>query len=166
MGDPKKNRKRYSAPADPWEADRIKRDKELRREYGLRNMRELWRINSLLSKYKRQAKKCAAGTTEQLEKEKKQLLDNLSKYGLLPAEASLDDVLGLTVENLLDRRLQTLVYKKKLAGTIRQARQLIVHGHVMVDGKKVTVPSYMMTLESEGLISINPVFEKIEENAQ
>lgn len=154
MGDPKKQKKAYKTPFHPWEKERIDVEKSLSREYGLKNKKEIWRVNSQLANFKAQAKKCAAATTEQLQKEKTQLIKRLQRLGLLGAEAGLDDVLGLTVDDIMQRRLQTLVVKQKLATTVKQARQFIVHGHITLDGKKVTVPSVLVTKDLEGKIAV------------
>ncbi|TRM73320.1 30S ribosomal protein S4, partial [Sulfolobus sp. A20-N-F8] len=83
----------------------------------------------------------------------KQLVGKLAKIGLLKGENStVDDILSLTEENLLERRLQTLVYKKGLANTVYQARQLIVHGHIAIGGKRVTSPGYIVSVDEEDLI--------------
>jgi len=154
MGDPKKQRKKYDTPSHPWEKERIDTEKTLTKTYGLANKKEIWRVNSLLSSFKAQAKKCAAGTTEQLQKERAQLLQRLQKLGLLTKESPLEDVLGFNTEDLLKRRLQTLVFEKKLASSISQSRQFIVHGHITVDAKKVTVPSYLVKKEEENKIGV------------
>ena len=55
---------------------------------------------------------------------------------------------GNTTENLiglLERRLDTVIYRAKFATTVFSARQLINHGHVKVNGKKVNIPSYLVT---------------------
>lgn len=157
MGDPKHPKKKYNTPRHPWEKERIETEKVLMSEYGLSNKKEIWRANSLLSKFKSQAKKCAAADTAQLKKESEQLLTRLKKFGLLKTDDTLDDVLGLSVDDLLQRRLQTIVFKKKLASSVKQGRQFIVHGHVIVNSKKVTVPSYMVSLDEESKISITGV---------
>ncbi|MDR3167629.1 MAG: 30S ribosomal protein S4 [Treponema sp.] len=57
---------------------------------------------------------------------------------------------GITGENLfvlLERRLDNVVYRLRFAVSRRQARQLVLHGHVMVNGKRVNVPSYLVRAE-------------------
>jgi len=148
MGDPRRIRNKYETPRKVWDADRIKRDKTLSATYGLKNTREVWVILQQLKKARRNAIR-NIGLGEQGLANGKPLLMRLAKLGILPAEATLDDVLSLTVENFLDRRLQTRVMKKGLARTASQARQLITHGFIAVKGRKVTVPSYMVTAEEE-----------------
>ncbi len=154
MGDPKKPKKKYRTPSMPWKKERIDTENALLKEYGLRNKTEIWRTGSLLNRFKTQAKKCATARTEQLQKERQQLLKKLQKMGLIGAKGSMDDVLSLTVEDLLNNRLQTMVFKKGLASTAKQARQLIIHGLVTVGSKKVTVPSYMVKADEQGHIAL------------
>ncbi len=154
MGDPKKPKKKYSTPSHPWEKARIDAEKAFIKEYGLVNKREIWRVNSLLSKFKAQAKKCAAADTPQLEKEKQQLITRVRSLGLLDDKGGLDEVLGLRTADLMKRRLQSVVFEKKLASTAKQARQAIVHGHVSVGGRKVTVPGHYVHKSEEAKISV------------
>ena len=84
------------------------------------------------------------------------LLKKCGRMGLLPMDGStLDDVLGLTPEAVLNRRLQTMVQRKGLAATCKQARQLIVHGHVAIEGRKVTFPGYIVKRSEEEKIAYN-----------
>ena len=122
----------------------------------MKTKRELWKVDSKLKSFAAQAKRLIALRTEQAKLESKQLLARLNRLGLLPATATLDDVLALTLKNLLDRRLQTLVFKKNLAHTLRQARQFIVHEHVLVGKRQVSSPSYLVPVSDEGMISILP----------
>ncbi len=92
----------------------------------------------------------------QAEIERKGLLSKLANQGILPDDASLDDVLALDVHRVLDRRLQTLVYMKGLSYTPKQARQMIVHGHTLVNDRKVTVPGYLVPRGEEASIAYNP----------
>jgi small subunit ribosomal protein S4 len=159
MGDPKFSRRKYDTPSHPWQGTRIKEENELLKKYGLKNKRELWKAQSTLRNYRRQARDLLARLRYgdlQAEKEKKDLLMKLANLGLLPDSASLDDVLALDLEKLLERRLQTLVYLKGLAYTPKQARQLIVHGHASVRGRKVTVPGYLVKRNEEPSIEYTP----------
>lgn len=152
MGDIKKQKKKYQTPMHPWEKERIEAERKLIEDYGLKNKTEIWRANTMFTKFKAQAKKCSTGATPQLEKERTQLLQRLRTAGLLKETGTLDDVLGLKVEDILERRLQTFVFRKQLGRTIKQARQFITHGHVTIKGRKVTVPSYMIKKDEEDKI--------------
>ena len=152
MGDPRKIKNKYETPRKLWDADRITKEGKLASAYGLKNARELWVALQELKKARRNAIRnislgeagAAAG---------KPLLERLGRLGVLPADASLDDVLSITIENFLDRRLQTRVMKKGLARTASQARQLITHGFIAVKGRKVTIPSYMVNAAEEQYVA-------------
>src|SRR5210317_1847420 len=127
MGDPRKHRKKFTFPRHPWNKDRLEEEKGYSRTYGLTNKREIYIANSLLKKYKSQAKKLVPLTTDQAEKEKKELLKKLQSLNLLTENATVADVLTITLKDIFERRLQTLVYRKNLARSIKQARQFITH---------------------------------------
>jgi len=156
MGDPKKQRKKYLRPSHPWEKDRIEAENKLLRKYGLRRKEEVWKTETLLRSFRRNARRLLTASGPQAELETKQLLEKLKRLGLISSGATLDDVLGLTIENILERRLQTIVSKKGLAKTPLQARQLVLHGHVTISGKRVTVPSYLVSVKEEGEIGLTP----------
>ena len=155
MGLARRLRKKYETPSHPWQRARIEHDKALAAEYGLKRKNEIWKMNSLLSKIRGQAKILLYDDSEQGEKEKKQLVDRLVRLGLLNEKSDLDTILGLNLNDIMDLRLQTIVYKVGLAKTANQARQLIVHGHISVDGKKVTVPSYLVMQNERGKVTYN-----------
>ena len=148
MGDPKFSRRKYETPAHPWEGERIKTENDLLMKYGLKNKRELWRAQSLIRSLRSQSRELQARTRTgdpQAKKETDQLLARCARLSLLPLEgATLNDVLVLSTEAILARRLQTVVYRKGLAYTPKQARQFIVHGHASVAGRKITVPGYIV----------------------
>lgn len=159
MGDPKLSRRKYDTPSHPWQGSRIKEENELLKKYGLKNKRELWKAQSLLRNYRRQGRDLLARLRYgdlQAQKEMKALLNKLANLGFLSESATIDDVLALDLERILERRLQTLVYFKGLAYTPKQARQLIVHGHTVVNDRKVTVPGYLVKKHEEGSIAYNP----------
>lgn len=156
MGEPKFLRKRYSSPSILWNSDRIKEETELQTKYGLKNKREVWKAKGLLRNFRRQSRELVArlrAGEKQAEKEKEQLLKRLIRLGILNENSGLDDILILDVESILSRRLQTFVYLKGLAYTPRQSRQLIVHGHTAINGRKITVPSYLVRRDEENSIS-------------
>jgi small subunit ribosomal protein S4 len=156
MGDPKFSRKKYDTPSHPWQAARIKEENELLKKYGLKNKTEAWKAQSYLRALRRQSRELQARLRigdPQAEKEFKALILRVVRLGLLPDNATLDDILALNIESILGRRLQTLVYQKGLAGTLPQARQMIVHGHIGVGSRKVRVPGYLVKqLESENIV--------------
>ncbi|HLD60247.1 MAG TPA: 30S ribosomal protein S4 [Candidatus Bilamarchaeaceae archaeon] len=153
MGDPPKLRNKYSRPQRLWDVDRLKNEKGLKREFGLKNMRELWMTETQLKKYRREARRLLALTQEERENSEQKVLSKLVKLGVLKDGASLDDVLSLSVRDFLERRLQTIVKRKDMARTMVQSRQLITHGFISVNDQRVSVPSYLVDAKTEGSIS-------------
>ncbi|NLT36541.1 MAG: 30S ribosomal protein S4 [Methanomassiliicoccus sp.] len=159
MGDPKFSRRSFDAPSHPWRGERIKTETEICNAFGLKSKRELWKAQAILRNLRNQSKQLQARVRlddEQAKLEASLLLKKCGRMGLLPMDGStLDDVLGLTQETVLNRRLQTLVQRRGLAATCKQARQLIVHGHVAIDGRKVTIPGYIVKRSEEEKIAFN-----------
>ena len=152
------NTKRYETPNHPFQGERIAEESGLTGKYGLKNKEELWRAESELRKYRREARTLigeAGGDVEGAEREGEQFLARLKRLGILGSEDSLDDVLALSVTDILERRLQTQVYRKGYANTADQARQFITHGHIVVDGRRVRVPSYKLDVDEEGTIGFD-----------
>ena len=156
MGDPGKIRKKYDTPSHPWQSARIEEERKVLNEYGLKNKKEIWRMETMLRDFKNQAKGLASRVDEQSKLEEKQLLDRLVSLGLLSQGESMDKVLGLNVQDVMGRRLQAFLVKKGLARTMTQARQFITHGHVLVNKKKITFPSYFVSLKDEAAIEFMP----------
>ena len=146
MGDPKFPGKHYNTPSHPWQKVRIEEERTLTQQYGLKNKKEIWKANTKIRSMRRQARKLTATSgDEQAQKEKSLLLAKLNRLGMLGQESGLEDVLRMTPENILDRRLQTQVYLQGLSSTAKQARQLIVHRHISVDGAVTRVPGMIVT---------------------
>jgi small subunit ribosomal protein S4 len=156
MGDPKKQRKKFDSPKYPWSKDRVESELRILGDYGLRNKRELWRHRTELSKYRAIARELRGRSGEDSEQKEKQLLSKLFSIGLILESSNLDNALDLTIRDVLERRLQTIVFRQGLAKTPHQARQLIVHGHISIKGKKITTPSYIVKREEETEISYSP----------
>ena len=156
MGDPKRQRKKFDTPRFPWQMDALESELKLLGEYGLRNKREIWRHKTLLSKYRSIGRSLLGMSVDQRSEQEKQLLGKLNRLGILNEESELDDVLDLTLENILDRRLQTLVFQLGLAQSMQQSRQLIAHGHIAIDGQKISAPSYLVLKGEEEKISYAP----------
>jgi len=147
----RKMRKGFKRPKTPWDDTLIEEERRLLREFGLKNKKELWRARSTLRGFRRRAREITANKDEA---DEKALLDKLVKFNILEKTHGIDDVLALTVEDILNRRLQTIVFRKNMANTVKQARQFIVHGHVRIDGRKVTFPSYFVPADEEGKIEV------------
>ena len=149
MGDPKKQRKKFETPRFRWRKDILQEELKLLGQYGLRNKHELWRHKTMLSKTRGIARSLIGKLPEERAKMENELLSRLKKLGILAETSVLDNVLDLSIEDLLERRLQTIVFRKGLARTIFQARQLITHGHVTVGNRRVTIPSYIVAKAEE-----------------
>jgi len=149
VGDPKRQRKSYATPRHPWRSDQLELELRLLGEYGLRNKRELWRYKTMLSEVRGIARSLLGRSETESSRVKQEYLSKLTKIGVLSESASIDEVLDLNIRDLLERRLQTLVYKRGLAKTLFQARQLVSHGHISIAGKIVSVPGYIVSREEE-----------------
>lgn len=152
MGDPKKPKKKFKGPTHPWQAERIEIEKGVLRDYGLLRKKEIWKANTIMQNFKVQVKKTIASPTKQSEIEGQALLTKLRRLGIISESAGMDDVLGLTVQAVLERRLQTILVRKNFALSMKQARQFILHGHITIDGRKLTSPSYLVSLDEESKI--------------
>ncbi|RKP13256.1 hypothetical protein BJ684DRAFT_20239 [Piptocephalis cylindrospora] len=116
--------KTNKVPRRPFESERIDQELKLIGEFGLRNKREIWRGNALIRR--------------------------LIRIGVLDeTKAKLDYVLGLKIEDFLERRLQTQVFKLGLAKSVHHARVLIRQKHIRVGKQVVNVPSFIVRLESQ-----------------
>lgn len=157
MGDIKRKQKLFSRPKKLYDRARMDEENILVKRYGLKNKREIWKAKTAVSKLRRRAKGLIGKDME----EQQNFFDKLSKKGFVVRDLS--DVLALTEENLFERRLQTVLFKKGIANTVKQARQLIVHKNVLVDGNVVNIPSFVVTRESEDKITLKerkPVSKK------
>ena len=155
MGDPRKNRKKYTTPSHPWQKARLDNEKELLQEYGLKNKKEIWKSSSKLAQFKKQAKSLIGKKDLQAETEKKLFMDKLGKLKLVQDEATIENILDLSVKDILERRLQTLVLRKGLAKTMNQSRQFITHGHILINEIKVNAPSYLVSLNEEAALTFS-----------
>lgn len=156
MGDPKRQRRKFDTPRFPWRKDILQEELKLLGSYGLRNKHELWRHETQLSKFRGIARSLIGKLPDERMKMENELLTRLKKLGILQETAVLDNVLDLSIEDILERRLQTLVFKKNLVKTVHQSRQLITHGHITIDGRKVTVPGYIVSREEEATLAYYP----------
>lgn len=153
MGDPKKPKKKYIKPSHPWQKIRIEKERQLRQHYGTKTKKEIWKMDSVRKNFTDKIKTLIASSTEQARKEKDQITQRLIRLGLVNVDAKIDDILGMGLEDVMERRLQTLVWKQGLAKTIDQSRQLIVHRHITVAGKMIISPSYLVTKTEEPQIA-------------
>jgi len=156
MGDPKKQRKKYETPRFRWRKDILQEELKLIGQYGLRNKHELWRHKTTLSEARGIARSLIGKPVEERTKLENELLTRLKKQGILAETSALDNVLDLSIEDILERRLQTIVFRKGLTRTIFQARQLITHGHIIVGSRRVTVPGYIVAKAEEEHVVYSP----------
>ncbi|MEA3559952.1 MAG: 30S ribosomal protein S4 [Candidatus Thermoplasmatota archaeon] len=159
MGDPRKLRRRYDTPSHPWQGERIKEEKELMVKYGLKNKKEVWKIQSYLRNLRGQARTLQAlikTENKQAISEANLLLKRCYKLNLLPEGSPLVDVLSIETEAILSRRLQSIVYTKGLAQTPKQARQMINHGHIVINDRRTTIPGLLVKKGEESFIDYEP----------
>ena len=157
----KRKHKIYSRPKRPFEKSRIEEEGKIVDEFGLKNKREIWKAEAKVKIIREKAKKLISATPD----EQKILFEKLKKIGL--KVTNLADVLSLDKRDYLNRRLQTIVAAKKLAPTIKSARQMIVHQKIFVDDKIVNVPSYIVPVELENKITAKEnKLKKIKQNKE
>ncbi|MCX6749889.1 MAG: 30S ribosomal protein S4 [Candidatus Pacearchaeota archaeon] len=144
----KRKHKTYSRPKRPFDKPRIEEEAGIMEEFGLKNKREIWKAEAKIKSIREKAKRLISAKPE----EQQTLFNKLNKIGL--KVNSISSVLSLEKKDYLKRRLQTIVVTKKLASTSRQARQLIVHKKVFVDGRAVSIPSYIVPVELENKITL------------
>jgi small subunit ribosomal protein S4 len=160
VGDPKFSRRTFETPKHPWEAARMEEEGKLLQKYGLKNKRELWKVQSTLRGFRRQARDLQARLRAgggQARRETDQLLGRLTRLGILsPGSPTLDDVLALSTEDLLRRRLEWIVFNRGLAPTVFGGRQWIVHGHFAIGDHRVTRPGYLVPSSEENDLHYSP----------
>lgn len=146
----------YQTPRRPFEKARLDHELRLVGEYGLKNKRELWTAKYTLAKIRKTARHLLTLPEEDPRRcfEGNALLRKLVYYGILKREdMKLDYVLYLKVNDILERRLQTQVFKKGLAKSIHHARCLITQRHISIRKQIVNVPSFMVRLDSQKYIN-------------
>src|SRR3989338_1395520 len=158
--------KKFNRPRQSYDSARIAEENKIVEKYGFKNKREIWKAKAKLDVIRRNAKKLVNSSQE----EQGVFLVKLKKMGFKVANTV--EVLALTEEDILNRRLQTVLIGKRLATTAKGARQLITHRHVSVNGKIVTIPSYMVSIDEENLIKLAlkakkaPVKKEVVETAE
>ena len=143
-----RKKKNYVRPRKIFERVRIDEENKLVESYGLKNKKEIWKSQAKINYFRSRAKALANQPLE----EQELFFKKLQSIGLKVTSSA--EVLGLKVENWLARRLPTIVKDKKLAHTAKQARQMVVHKNVLIDGKVVNTPSYIVSVSEEKLITV------------
>ncbi|MDE1870898.1 MAG: 30S ribosomal protein S4 [Candidatus Micrarchaeota archaeon] len=151
MGAPKRNRSKFKKPKERWNLERIKTDRSLINEYGLKNMKELWQVQTEVSRIRGNVRRLLSGVSES-DDVKEKIIGRLRRLGVATSTTTLDNLLDIKESDLLNRRLQTVVFRKGMARTMKQARQLTVHGFIAVNGRKVNRPGYLVDSIVEGSI--------------
>lgn len=155
MGDPRKQKKLFHRPRRIWTTDQLNAELYIMGSYGLRNKRELWKAQTEMARVRNQARALLALSTEARAEKEKRLLNFLSRIGLAKEGTTLDDILNLKVEDLLERRLQTIVMKRMSTKSPYQARQIVSHGHVSIGNRKINRPGYIVKTEEEAQILLH-----------
>jgi len=156
MGDPKTSRKIWKKPKRPLNYDLKMDELKTLGTFGLKTKQELWKTQTELSRVRLQARSLLALRQDERKRKEPILMQSLTKIGLVDQSSTLDDVLNLQVNDLLSRRFQTMVQRKLFFKTPYQARQAIVHGHVMIGDSVITIPSYTVKTEEEDKIHLTP----------
>jgi small subunit ribosomal protein S4 len=156
MGDPRKSRKSFRRPRRIWNSDQLSSELYIIGSYGLRNKRELWKAQTRVANFRNQARTLLALTLEDRQEKETHLLSFLNRLGLTTTSTStLDDILNLKIEDILERRLQTIVMRKMGIKSPFQARQVVIHGHVSIGNRKVNLPGYLVKKEDEPKILVH-----------
>jgi len=146
----KRKHKSYSRPKRPFDKARIEEEARIKEEYGLKNKKEIWKADAQIKSIREKAKKLISAGHEK----QKALFERLKKIGF--KADSISDVLSLEKRDYMNRRLQTIVFKKRLARSPKHARQMIVHKKILVNGRAINSPSYIVPTEFEEKISLRP----------
>merc|ERR1711967_81758 len=144
--------KTSKTPRRAYDKERLDSELKMIGTYGLKNKREIWRNGLILSKVRAVARNLL--TMDEKDPRRifvgQALMRRMIRYGILDEDKQrLDYVLALKVEDFLERRLQTLVMKRRLAKSIHHARVLIKQKHIRVGHQIVDVPSFMVRVESQ-----------------
>ena len=163
MGDIKNFRRVWKKPKRPLNFDLKMDELKILGTFGLKTKRELWKARTELSRVRNQARSLLALRQDVREQKEPILMNSLSKVGYVQSDAVLDDVLNLEINDLLGRRLQTIVQKKFYFKTPYQARQAVSHGHVLIGDQIVNIPSYLVKVDEEDKVKLTSesVFNEI-----
>merc|ERR1712021_61245 len=144
--------KKSKPPRRPFEKERLDAELKLIGQYGLRNKKEIWRVRLALAKIRSTARTLLTKDEKDPSRifEGQALMRRMIRYGILEEDKQrLDYVLALKVEDFMERRLQTLVFKRGLARSVHHARVLIRQKHIRVGRQIVDIPSFMVRVESQ-----------------
>lgn len=147
----RKIRSKIKPVRDHWNEERIALEKGLMKKYGLKRKKELRAAEAILRSFRSQARALLIKADEN---RKRVLFEKLQTLNIL-SEPTLDNVLSLSLEDVLERRLQTVINKKGLAATVKQSRQMITHGRIYINSRRITFPSYLVRKVDEESIALS-----------
>ena len=162
MGDPRKAKKTFNRPRSIWTTDQISSELYVVGSYGLRNKKELWKAQTEIARIRNQARSLLSLPIEVRHEKETKLLNFLSRLGLVTSSSTLDDILNLKIEDILERRLQTVVMKRSNLKSPYQARQIVVHGHVSIGNRKINLPGYQVKKDEELEILVHLALTPVE----
>jgi len=141
----------------PFDSERISEENDVIKKYGLKNKKEIWKAEAAVKRLRNIAKKLITSSLE----EQKEFISKQIDKGFLSSGSKIDAVLDMKREDYLNRRLQTIIFNKKLAKSLKHARQIVTHRYALVDDKIVNVPSYIVNLKEEKLLKIKAAKIKV-----
>jgi small subunit ribosomal protein S4 len=150
-----RKKKNYVRPKQIFQAERIKEEDALVEIYGLKNKTEIWKAQAKVNYFRGRAKELAKKPHE----EQEIFFNKLRALGLKIEGTA--DVLDLKVEDILKRRLPTIVVLQKLAHTPKEARQLVSHNKILIDGIAMSSPSYLVSIGEQDKITVKKKEKKI-----
>lgn len=149
----KRKHKRYLKPRRPFDKQRFEEEAELKKNFGLKNKREIWKTEAKIKSIREKAKSLISAGQE----EQHAFFNKLKKIGL--NVSSISDALSLDKGDYMKRRLQTVV-GKKFNVPAKGARQLITHKKILIDGEVTNIPSYIVPADLENKISLKTAKHK------
>ena len=152
----RRQKKKYSRPMKAFDTERITEENVVVKKYGLKNKKEIWKAEAQVKRLRGIAKSLITASAE----EQKAFIERLAAKGFLKEGSHIDDVLDLKREDYLNRRLQTIVLRKGLGRTPKHARQMITHRFIVIDDKIVNIPSYVVNLKEEKLVTVKQLKPK------
>lgn len=149
-----RKKKKFEFPKKIYDKPRILDENKLVAKYGLKNKKEIWKADSKVSYFRSRAKDLITAGQE----EQQIFFRKLNEIGLKISTVA--DVLALNKEDILKRRLPTIIHSKGLAKTPREARQMVVHKRIFINGRAMNVPAYLVKITEENAISVKPKKER------